>query len=117
MVPTDGNVLIAAARWGALVAALVTMPPIPHMLPPQIPRPSSIEAEVVQIRFHIAQPQVIDTNPLVDEGSDIMKTLRVPTSRLCIEAAANEQVAVDQLVDESRYDQATVIPPVLKNRS
>jgi len=101
MCTIDASILKATVRSWTLIATLMTVPLIPDDVHPRILHPTSITTEVTEICLHIAKAKVVDPNPSVYNLSNSVKSICVAPFHSGVETAKNEEIAVDQLVDES----------------
>ncbi len=68
-----------------------------------------IIAEIVKIRLDAAESEKARPNPVIDNFCNNVEAVRVSAFHACVEAAADEEVTVDQLVQECGEEQPTVV--------
>lgn len=77
----------------------------------------AVLVELLQVRLDVRQVQDVAAGPVVDDGRDGAEAGGVAAVLEGREAAAREEVAVDELVDERRDQQVAVVPRVAEDRA
>lgn len=71
---------------------------------------------MTKIRLHIAQTQIPPTNPIINDASNGMETLRVTAFDPRLKTAQDEEVTMDQFMQKRREQQPAIVFRVLENR-